>query len=476
MNPDSLEDTLQNHREANRKRRAVDGVPIEEIKSASGREEVQRLLRSIGQPKVYPATRHVALSQSRTAGSDKQYAGESRGLTWEWRDSTALPVGLRLPWMRELEKEPTIQHNVPATQRLNDELRMCERYFSPSSAELRAARRAFYEIRSVISEATDHRDIKFELIGSRATSLDAPLSDLDINLKIAGWQVANDEKRLAVLQKLARNLKFPKLASVGTDDISFRMFLRKSAVPIIECVHIPSTLMFQVQFSQTGYESLELTKAFVAEYPTLRSLYLVLRQMLAMRGLNIGRHGGITSYPLLNMIVASLKVGSASKDHSALGAQFLEFLDFFSEIDFAAKAIRYYPPSTHGDDLGLDLEPSRTVSNQYSIDPVTAQPILRNIRSGPKIGERLMSLQDPADSTNDLGRAAYLIKHVQETFIEARQQIRQAMKSWDEEYHHRSVMRIHGKPILAWCLQGDYSQLEASRRTLVKYGASFNPE
>ena len=75
--------------------------------------------------------------------------------------------------------------------------------------------------------------------------------------------------------------------------------------------------------------------------------------------------------------------------------------------------------------------------------------------------EFLMSLQDPADLRNDLGKAAWRIREVQTVFIRAREELKAGLKAWDDGEESGKQ-----EPLLAPCVGGDYRIFENARHHL----------
>ena len=58
----------------------------------------------------------------------------------------------------------------------------------------------------------------------------------------------------------------------------------------------------------TGNKVIQMVTAYKKEYPVLKPLMLVLKQLLKVNGLNSPRHGGLGSYSLLMLIVGFLQL------------------------------------------------------------------------------------------------------------------------------------------------------------------------
>lgn len=99
-------------------------------------------------------------------------------------------------------------------------------------------------------------------------------------------------------------------------------------------------------------------------------------------------------------------------------------------------------------------------------------PMLRGIDIMKTYDERkpyLLCLQDPADPTNDLGKKAFGIKHVQKMFREFSQQLRDQMKMWDES-KDKSPYGLLGN-----FLEADYTVLDYDRSKMREWVIKRDP-
>lgn len=364
IDPSSLRNTLDAVREANRARL------IKKVDQDGTISQLQSLAVSNGNPKSQWLTDHSHLRASpehndetpKEADGDQgpmrfgrikrvklpsvvrhlDHAGLVLPVQSEWRASKGLTQRWRLPWLSH--KNPAeLTSAVSARERLAEEINSFNDYFTPKDPEKLASDAALNAIKLALTSIRPSYSI--ELMGSRASGLASPLSDLDINLRAEDGARLDDvddrTQAVKILAKINRDLRRLR----WTRELRVTSFRSKARVPIIAGVHIPTGLAFQVQHTVTGYNSTEFSRAFVKEYPTLRALFIILKHMLTMRGLCDGQHGGLTSYPLLNMIVACLKLKTAQSDDRDVASHLLSFLDMYSEIDLSMLGISVSPPS-----------------------------------------------------------------------------------------------------------------------------------
>ena len=477
----SLENTLQAHRDANRARvvrktyKKGESVRIEDPETGIPAREVRLPQKKA----VYFKRIHVS---PRSA-----FKGTSRDLDVLWRISDTEknpPLQYRLPWLRHMDSSNLSRHT-SGKERLTAEIHAFERYSCPSEEEQRAADTALQEFVDCINEIG--RGLVVDVIGSRATNLADPLSDIDINVSHPSqWEVANEsveEAPFRVLNELHEAfLKSSKASSQSTTGrIGVQLYVKQARVPILLCYHKVTGLPIQVQSTPRTYDSREYVKAALREFPSLKSLFKVLKQILQMRGLTVGSSGGITSYPLLQMIVAALKFSGGKFHPTDVGNQFLFFLDFYSDIDFSRHGLSTEPLELFSKSVGRarihDEKPkdvqgvtglhARTHRNQ---DQSTFQGRVRRKLRRDK--DYLMTLQDPANPVNDLGKSCYQIQDVQETFIAIRATISRAIAEWDRVSRTLGGLEQSSgiRSLLEPCVGGDYRIFEHERHDLRRVG------
>jgi non-canonical poly(A) RNA polymerase PAPD5/7 len=120
--------------------------------------------------------------------------------------------------------------------------------------------------------------------------------------------------------------------------------------------HRNSGVVLQIVLSNDTQRSLDLTQKYMQRYPYLQPVFSVVKTMLDMRRLTEVYRGGIGSYPLLMMIVASFEFQS-SKPKDAAEA-FMSFLDFWGPFDTRNTGIL----------LGTEVDPPQLVNKEACLD------------------------------------------------------------------------------------------------------------
>ena len=372
------------------------------------------------------------------------------------------------PWLRHLNSYPQSSKSL-----LQAEIDAFVKYMSLDDVENAVAERAVSQLVSVIRECVP--DATVEVIGSRATGLASILSDIDLNVlrePESGTKGSDRDRSLSVLTDLFAAFRERKKALKTTLRIGY--FLHQASVPIIAGFHRSTDLEFQLQSKYDSPVSTHHTKDWLNQFPTLRPLFLMLKQVLDMRALCNGRRGGLTSYPLLGMIVAALKFSEGHYARNDAAEHLLFFLTFYSNIDFSVHAISVEP-------LGLVNKTKKTFSaapavvrhiqdrrrKRQSLEegPLEEHYSFDFITKSPQAGSYSMSLQDPANPQNDLGRAVSQIKHIQNTFTTLRRNLWMTMATWDRRQGiEPSCVGKHS--VLSPLVGGDYMWYEQERQRL----------
>lgn len=299
-----------------------------------------------------------------------------------------------------------------------------------SRQELNTTRRTAFEVESLIHSTLN--EVSCTVIGSYSTGLALPFSDIDIAVSFPAVEAEaathRKSRRSLKFQKVYRNALFKIHRAFGNDASFSKPELVFARIPIVRAVHRKTDQEIQIQIQTGGNLQQQHTLAYLAEYPSLHPLYLVLRSCLEMRGLTMPFEGGLGSYPLLISIVNALKHASGQHHPHDLAGQLLHVLEFYESQDLYRYGFSVDPPH-------LFRKDKTSMAAEERLTRAT-DPVLSGIDSMSKLDPRrpyLLCLQDPADPKNDLGRRAYAIKHIQRTFADARRSILEAMEVWDRQ-------------------------------------------
>lgn len=454
---DSLAQTLQAHRVLN-----AAGPVIRRVNRAPNWPTERRNQTK----KERGASLDLELTRSPEKGRDERdYEGKARQLSMDWEIIGEIPLVLRLPWMTALD------HAGPSSElaqdRLSAEIQIAGSFLTPSKREAEVASKTHKEIELHLQKTFP--DLNLDIIGSRASGLAMPLSDLDLNVK---------HPNPKILLNIFKSMKYG-----GREDqiveTSYAAFAAR--IPIIVGVHIKTGLEIQIQQTEGAYGSLETVKGLQAEHPNIRPLFKVLKHMTKLYGLSYGL-GRITSYPLLNMIAIVLKRNPQENSPRHLGLNLLKFLDFWTEgIDLYNTGITHLPspyvPGKYGpfdtaEGYFADEEIALDTISRIVHDPVGAKPAFFNVKRDlheihKGRDDYRMVLYDPANPYNDLGSTVHQIKHLQATFIHIRQKLKHDMTRWDQIILSEGHMKTPSLSLLRSLLEGDYTLYNLDRKRLI---------
>jgi len=173
------------------------------------------------------------------------------------------------------------------------------------------------------------------------------------------------------------------------------------------------------------------------ELPHLMGIYTVVRTMMVLRSLEDVFRGGVGSYTLVMMIIASLKLAPGS----SMGQSLINFFGFYGNLDTYKETIGLMPPALHPKldhaNQVAKLGPDATAEEKW----IAAKQLLGTAATDKRF---LLVLQDPANLTNDLGRKAFAWKHIQATFKAAHETLQESIKSPSP---HKSLLT----PLIGGC-------------------------
>lgn len=355
---------------------------------------------------------------------------------------------------------------------LYKELEAYGAYMSLSLIEEEAAELLTAKIKSIVGKLYPRNPL--QVIGSYSTGLADRLSDFDFNLSFPAFEKAPLDRGPSPTRIKARKAAGRALVRMQQEFLTTRHFkdveLIHARVPIVKAEHVATKQRIEIQALSTFQNTKEYIEAYLAEFPTLRTIYIVIRSALHIRDLTTVYKGGLGSYSIFMMIVNSLKHASSKYARDDLVNHFLYFLEFYGNADL----YKY----------GFSPDPPRTIckrGHKVSAEEKTARlqdPMLRGIDAlEPHYPQKpyLLFLQDPANPLNDLGCKAYGIKHVQYLLGNFRESLIETMRLSDEgvvKVHDR--LRTHG--FLGNLLEANYTSLDIYRQRVRSWVGSERAE
>ncbi|KAF5776975.1 putative polynucleotide adenylyltransferase [Helianthus annuus] len=266
----------------------------------------------------------------------------------------------------------------PMLQLHKEILDFCD-FLSPT-AEEQVSRNAAVESVSDVIKYIWH-DCKIEVFGSFKTGLFLPSSDVD--MVILESRMKTPQMGLYALSKALSQRGVAKKIQV----------IAKARVPIIKFVEKRSGISFDVSFDmENGPKAAEYIQDAISKWPPLRPLCLILKVFLQQRELNEVYSGGIGSYALLAMLIAMLRnsMGTRASPEHNLGVLLVTFFDMYgrklntSDVGVACDGGTFFSKKSKG-----FLNPSR---------------------------KSLISIQDPQDPENDIGKNSFNYFQIKSAF------------------------------------------------------------
>jgi non-canonical poly(A) RNA polymerase PAPD5/7 len=260
-----------------------------------------------------------------------------------------------LPWcvekdgaaMTGVERFVTNTHGVVRllidVQRLNLEIQKFYEYAKPNHLEAVVRRQVVEQVRADVCKTLPNYVL--EVFGSEKTGLALATSDIDFRLM---KKEQSEDSSLAKLPPTPpeRAHAMKALHRLYYHDLSknrayMLAVLRYARYPLISLQDKWSGLDLQVVLSNDTSMSRELMHRYMEQYPHLRQLYYVVKTMFDVRGLSDVFRGGIGSYSLFMMIVASM-LHKPHQRADAAGA-LLNFLKFYRDFDTTKQGISIEP-------------------------------------------------------------------------------------------------------------------------------------
>ncbi|KAF2115453.1 hypothetical protein BDV96DRAFT_646449 [Lophiotrema nucula] len=284
-------------------------------------------------------------------------------------------------------------------QQLKHEIYEFHAYMQPTALEALARQSVIESVGKLIHPVA--RNLTVELFGSERTGLAFATSDLDLRLfnprdnaivpQILPPTLNRRRQLMGKLYKLQYHLKRQQAKF-------HRIEMRHARYPLLSMQDSGTGLDIQVVLSNDTRLSRELMAKYMEEYPYLSELYTIVKTFFDVRGLSDVYRGGFGSYNIFMMIVASLKHSPPEESDSAYAL--INFLRFWATFDTKAR--------------GISIDPVELYDKSET--QVASDSTMKKLEeSKTRLPDFMLSLRDPADATNDLGRKGICIKHVQAT-------------------------------------------------------------
>ena len=195
--------------------------------------------------------------------------------------------------------------------------------FQPTTQEATARAGLLERVRALVADLWPEGEVK--PFGSYATGLFLPSSDVD--LVVLGLGLESKAERVAGLRQIAQALR--RETSWRADELEV---VEKAKVPIVKFVDAESGVAVDICLeTRDGLASSNLARKAAQQFPAFKYLVLVLKRWLAQRGLGDTYHGGVGSFLLQLLVIATLQNPPAAPGalRGCLGGLLLHFFEVF---------------------------------------------------------------------------------------------------------------------------------------------------
>ncbi|PBK78829.1 hypothetical protein ARMSODRAFT_902418 [Armillaria solidipes] len=295
----------------------------------------------------------------------------------------------KVPWLENLDLDTCIN----VAEVLHREVEAFTKWISPTPVEDEIRGLVVAHIKQAV--AASFADAKVLPFGSYATKLYLPTGDIDLVIISDSMAYSN---KVTVLHSLAATLKRAGI----TDRVSI---IAKARVPIVKFVTRLGMFHVDISINQgNGLVGVDIINGFLRDMHgrdcmALRSLVLITKMFLAQRGMNEVYTGGLGSYAIVCLVVSFLqmhpKIRRGEIDVDAnMGVLVMEFFELYG---------CYF----NFNDVGISVRDGGTYYNKR-------QRGWYNDSKG-----LLLSIEDPADPSNDISVGSFAFNKVKTTFAGA---------------------------------------------------------
>ncbi|TFK46660.1 Nucleotidyltransferase, partial [Heliocybe sulcata] len=296
----------------------------------------------------------------------------------------------RAPWVHDVDWDScnNVAEMYVMLILLHREVEAFNRYIAPTRVEDEVRGMIIEIVRKEITK--QFPDAKVHPFGSYETKLYLPLGDID--LVVQSDSIANWDK-VSVLNVLASTMK----RSGITDRVTI---IAKAKVPIIKFITTHGRFSVDISINQAnGLPVVKMISQFLRALPALKPLVMIIKTFLHQRSMNEVFTGGLGSYSLVCMVISFLQMHpkirrgeiDPSKNLGVLVMEFFELYGCYFNYHEVGISLRdggtYFPKATRG---WLDYNRSQ-----------------------------LLSIEDPADPSNDISKGSYGINRVKTTLAGA---------------------------------------------------------
>lgn len=205
--------------------------------------------------------------------------------------------------------------------------------------------------------------IRVQPFGSYASGLYLPDADMDL-VATSSQYMHNGAKVFCQNQKQMYRLS-GEIRKTGMAKNNNVVTLVRTRVPIIKFVDSRTNIKVDISFeNDSGLNTIPTLLAWKQQFPEMPVLVAIIKQFLAMRGLNEVHTGGIGGFTIICLVVSmlQLKPDIQARSQPSYGELLLDFFDLYgNKFDIKTTGITMKPPGyfTKTKNMGIKINMDR---------------------------------------------------------------------------------------------------------------------
>ncbi|KAM7201581.1 hypothetical protein V8F20_004809 [Naviculisporaceae sp. PSN 640] len=282
-----------------------------------------------------------------------------------------------------------------------------------------------------------YRDAEVYPFGSFASDLYLPTGDMDLaflsDSYYEGYQAKyNSKKQLFKLKEQLANARIAARGDIET--------VLGAKVPIVKYTDLKTGLKVDISFENTtGIDAIKTFKHWKQEYPSMPVLVTLIKQFLAMRGLNEPFNGGIGGFSVICLVVSMLQQEPSFQTKSRDDKHYL--------ADMLMHFFNLYGRVFNYEDLAISLNPPRYIK-KHLVREFTYKKFDR------------LSIIDPNNPANDIAGGSANFHTIRRQFHQAYLDLGARMADLEANPNQEP------SSILEWIVGGNYTSFIAQRNRM----------
>lgn len=243
-----------------------------------------------------------------------------------------------------------LHYELTPVSRLHKELVDFYEFVRPYSFESECRNDLVDRIQRAIRSFGYSKNIEVRSFGSFASGLYLPTADMDL-VAVSPTYLGGGQKTFCQKKKDMFALANHLTKVTGTAKKNSMVVIFKAKVPILKFVDELTDLKVDISFeNDSGLRAIDTFHVWKRDFPEAPQLVVIVKQLLAMRGLNEVHSGGIGGFTIICLVVSMFQLMPQEQSRSGnqrgrLGELLLNFLDLYgNKFDRFATGITMNPP------------------------------------------------------------------------------------------------------------------------------------